>query len=554
MTAVLGINAVFHDPAAALVVDGRIVAAAEEERFSRRKHGKACVPFSTWELPEQAIAWCLRRAGLAPGDLDAIGYSYDPALAQAPGDITADEWEGLRTLYVERAPRFLASLGLDADKVRFVAHHVAHAASAHLAAPFASSAVLVVDGRGERASHLAGHARADGSLEVLAAQRLPHSLGLLYEELTEHLGFRRSSDEYKVMAMASYGAPRFLDALRELVRPSGDGGFTVAPVGWEAFAPRLTDGEDWTPAHADLACSVQARLEEVLLELARWLHQQTGEPSLTMAGGVALNCVANSRLWREGPFDAVWVQPASGDSGTALGAALRLARDLGDRVRAMPGADVGRSWDDDELETALRTARVPYERPSDIAEAVAEVLARDGVVAWFQGASEYGPRALGRRSLLADPRSAANVERLNDVKGREQFRPVAPMVLEQRAAELFDGPLPSPYMLFTHRVRDGWRERIPAVVHVDGTARIQTVSPMREPLVAAMLGAFERRTGVPVVVNTSLNTAGRPMVDDPRDALECFGSAPVDALALGPFLVRRPAFEPRLAEAQRAAA
>jgi carbamoyltransferase len=547
MTAVLGINAVFHDPAAALVVDGRIVAAAEEERFSRRKHGKACVPFSTWELPAQAIAWCLRRAGLRPGDLDAIGYSYDPALAPPAGDITADEWEGLRTLYVERAPRFLASLGLDADKVRFVAHHIAHAASAHLAAPFASSAVLVVDGRGERASHLAGHARADGSLEVLAAQCLPHSLGLLYEELTEHLGFRRSSDEYKVMAMASYGAPRFVDALRELVRPSGDGGFTVEPIDWDTFAPEVTSGGEWTRAHADLACSVQARLEEVLLELARWLHVQTGEPALTMAGGVALNCVANSRMWREGPFDAVWVQPASGDSGTALGTALRLARDLGDRVRAMPGADVGRSWDEDELETALRTARVPYERPRDVAEAVADVLAHDGVVAWFQGASEYGPRALGRRSLLADPRSAANVERLNDVKGREQFRPVAPMVLEQRAAELFDGPLPSPYMLFTHRVRDGWRERIPAVVHVDGTARIQTVSPRREPLVAAMLGAFERRTGVPAVVNTSLNTAGRPMVDDPRDALECFGSAPVDALALGPFLVRRMAFEPRLA-------
>jgi carbamoyltransferase len=356
------------------------------------------------------------------------------------------------------------------------------------------------------------------------------------------------------MAMASYGAPRFLDALRELVRPSGDGGFTVEPIEWEAFATALSPGGDWTSAHADLACSVQARLEEVLLALARWLHQQTGEPALTMAGGVALNCVANSRLWREAPFDAVWVQPASGDSGTALGAALRLSRDLGDRVETMHGADVGRSWDDDELETALRIARVPYERPVDVAEAVADVLARNGVVAWFQGASEYGPRALGRRSLLADPRSAANVERLNDVKGREQFRPVAPMVLEQRAAELFDGPLPSPYMLFTHRVRDGWRERIPAVVHVDGTARIQTVSPRREPLVAAMLGAFERRTGVPVVVNTSLNTAGRPMVDDPRDALECFGSAPVDALALGPFLVLRPPFEPRLAEAQRAAA
>src|SRR5919205_2944849 len=215
---VLGVNAVFHDPAAALVVDGRTVAAAEEERFSRRKHGKACVPFSTWELPEQAIRWCLQAGGVAADDLDAIAYSYDPALAPREGDdITADEWEGLRTLYVRRAPRFLASLGLDPERVRFVAHHVAHAASAHIAAPWPSSAVLVVDGRGESASHLAGHARPDGSLEVLAAQRLPHSLGLLYEEVTEHLGFRRSSDEYKVMAMASYGKPRFLAELRELL-------------------------------------------------------------------------------------------------------------------------------------------------------------------------------------------------------------------------------------------------------------------------------------------------------------------------------------------------
>jgi carbamoyltransferase len=552
VSAVLGVNAVFHDPAAALVVDGRTVAAAEEERFSRRKHGKPPVPFSTWELPERAIAWCLERGGLDPGDLDAIAYSYDPDLAPAPDDITADEWEGLRTLYVRRAPRFLASLGLDPGIVRFVAHHVAHAASAHLAAGAPSSAVLVVDGRGERASHLAGHARADGSLEILAAQRLPHSLGLLYEELTDHLGFRRSADEYKVMAMASYGEPRHLDAFRDLVRTTGDGGFTVAPVEWTAFAPRANGG--WSEDHADLACSVQRRLEEVLLDLARWLHAQTGDRTLTMAGGVALNCVANSHLWREGPFDAIWVQPASGDSGTALGAAMRVACDLGDRVEPMPGADLGRAWSEDELESWLRTARIDYERPADIADAVAEALAADGVVAWFQGASEYGPRALGRRSLLADPRRAENLERLNDVKGREQFRPVAPMVLEQRAPEIFDGPLPSPYMLFTHRVRDGWHERIPAVVHVDGTARIQTVSAEREPLVAVLLQAFERRTGVPVVVNTSLNTAGRPMVDDPRDALECFGSAPVDALALGPFLVRRPALGPRSVAPTRAAA
>jgi carbamoyltransferase len=552
---VLGVNAVFHDPAAALVVDGEIVAAAEEERFSRRKHGKACVPFSTWELPEQAIKWCLARAGIAPEDLDAIGYSYDPELAPAEGDdITADEWEGLRTLYVRRAPRFLESLGLDPSRVRFVAHHVAHAASCHLAAPFDSSAVLVVDGRGESASHLAGHARAGGSFDVLAAQRLPHSLGLLYEELTEHLGFRRSSDEYKVMAMASYGKPRFLDEFRELVAATGDGGFRTSKVEWSRYAPRSAGGGDFTEAHADLARSVQERLEEVLLELARWLHQQTGERCLTMAGGVALNCVANSRIWREGPFTDVWVQPAAGDSGTALGAALRLACDLGDEVRPMAGADLGRSWSDDELEAWLRRAKVDYERPVDVAETIADVLADDGVVAWFQGASEYGPRALGHRSLLADPRRADNIERLNDVKGREQFRPVAPMVLDERAAELFDGPLPSPYMLFTHRVRQKWRDRIPAVVHVDGTARIQTVDASREPLMAQTLRAFERRTGVPVVVNTSLNTAGRPMVDDPRDALECFGSAPVDAMAIGPFVVRRAAPERRLADAARLAA
>jgi len=284
---------------------------------------------------------------------------------------------------------------------------------------------------------------------------------------------------------------------------------------------------------------VQRRLEEVLLDLARALHARTGNRDLVMAGGVALNCVANSRLWREGPYERVWVQPASGDSGTALGAAMHVASELGDRVRPMRTAALGRSWEDGQLEARLRTAAVPYERPGDVADAVAQSLARNEVVAWFQGRSEYGPRALGHRSLLADPRDAANLERLNDVKGREQFRPVAPMVLAERAADIFDGPLPSPFMLFTHGVRAGWAERIPAAVHVDGTARIQTVDRDAEPLVARMLERFEALTGVPVVINTSLNTAGRPMVDDPRDALECFGSAPVDLLAIGPFVIER---------------
>jgi len=538
---VLGINAVFHDPAAALVADGVIVAAAEEERFSRRKHGKSPVPFATWEVPEQAAAWCLAEAGLGPEDLDAVAYSYDPQLAPPPGpDITADGWEGLRTLFALRAPLFLQTAlpGLDPACVEFVPHHVAHAASAHLAAPYRSSGVLVLDGRGEQASHLAGHARG-GDLDILAAQHLPHSLGLLYEETTEHLGFRRSSDEYKVMALAAYGSPTFLPELRDAIRATGDGGFVVEPIDFGALAKRRRAGEPVAAEHADLAASVQLRLEEVLLDLVRWLHARTGERTLTLAGGVALNCVANARIAAEGPFDQVWVQPAAGDAGTALGAALHVAHRLGDRVLPMTSAALGRSWSDDDLEAWLVTANVQYERPADLADAVAQVLASDGVVAWFQGRSEYGPRALGHRSLLADPRHEANLQRLNAVKGREEFRPVAPMVLAERAAEIFEGVNPSPYMLFVQRVRPAWLGRIPAAVHVDGTARIQTVDRADEPLVARMLEAFERRTGVPVVINTSLNTAGRPMVDDPRDALECFGSAPVDALALGPFLVRR---------------
>ncbi|HEX2045682.1 MAG TPA: carbamoyltransferase C-terminal domain-containing protein [Gaiellaceae bacterium] len=541
---VLGVNAVFHDPAAALVVDGEIVAAAEEERFSRRKHGKPPVPFSTWELPESSAAWCLREAGLSPADLDAVAYSYDPDLAPQPnGDVTADAWEGLRTLYTRRAPAFLRTAlpGLPPERVRFVAHHVAHAASAHFAGPFPRSSVMVLDGRGERTSYLAGR-YTDGELEVLATQELPHSLGLLYEEVTQHLGFKRSSDEYKVMAMASYGRPAFLDDFRRAVRATGEGGFVVEPLDLSRFVPQLDDGEKWTEAHANLAATTQTRLQEVLLDLARWLHAQTADAVLTMAGGVALNCVANSFLADRGPFERIWVQPAAGDAGTALGAALHVARTLGDEVRPMPTAALGRAWSDQELDDWLRTAAIPHERPDDIAEAAAEILVENGVVAWFQGRSEYGPRALGHRSLLANPTHADNLHRLNDIKGREQFRPVAPMVLLDRAPEIFEGPLPSPFMLFTHRVQPEWIPRIPAVVHVDGTARIQTVDPADEPLVARLLEAFERRAGVPVVVNTSLNTAGRPMVDDPRDALECFGSAPIDALAIGPFLVRRGAF------------
>ena len=336
---------------------------------------------------------------------------------------------------------------------------------------------------------------------MLAAQALPHSLGLLYEELTAHLGFRRSSDEYKVMAMASYGEPAFLDAFRELVRADGARRLRASATSTSPrFAPPLAPGGEFTPAprrpRRD-ACSGGSR--RCCSSSPRWLHARTGDRDLVMAGGVALNCVANSRLWREGPFERVWVQPAAGDAGTALGAALHVAHELGDAPAPMRDAPrSGAAGTTTRSRRGCETAGVAFERPDDVADAVAEALADNEVVAWFQGRSEFGPRALGHRSLLADPRQPANLEKLNDIKGREQFRPVAPMVLAERAAEIFDGgPIPSPFMLFTHRVRDGWAERIPAVVHVDGTARIQTVDRAEEPLVARMLERFEARTGVP---------------------------------------------------------
>ncbi len=537
---VLGINAVFHDSSAALVVDGEIVAAAEEERFTRRKHAKPCVPFSTWELPERAIAWCLEAGGVSPDQLDAVAYSYDPAMAAPDADLLADAYEGLRTYYVRRLPHFLATLfgGFDAARVRYVPHHVAHAASAYLCAPFASSATLALDGRGERGSALAGRVR-EGRLEPLATVELPHSLGLRYEDLTVHLGFQRSSDEYKVMGLAAYGVPRYRDRLREHLYARGLG-YHAPPFDLTAYCePRSPDHEGFSSEHADLAASVQTCLQEILLEIARELYAQTGERALTLAGGVALNCVANSYLAEHAPFERMWVQPAAGDAGTSLGAALYVAAEHGDRIAPMTTAALGRSWDAAQLRMQLATANVAYVTPDDLADSVAEVLADNGLVAWFQGRSEFGPRALGHRSLLAHPGYIDNLRRLNDVKGREQFRPVAPMVLSERAADIFTGPLPSPYMLFTHGVRDPWQARIPAVTHVDGSARVQTVDANDEPLMAAVLRAFERRTGLPVLVNTSLNTAGRPIVDEPRDALELFGSTPVDALAFGPFLLSR---------------
>lgn len=569
----LGINAAFHDCAACLVEDGVVIAAAEEERFTRFKHGKRPLPFTVWQLPFHAIDDCLRQAGIRLADVDHVAYAYDPAielgihrgqdrisLPLEPSRGATDgasAWAPLALSYVLNAPRHLASgaphhLQARFDGVRhdgpfawhFIEHHLAHQASAFLAAPFADCAVMTLDGRGERASSTCSHWQG-GRLERLSQVDLPHSLGLLVEELTAHLGFLRSSDEYKVMALASFGEPTQAGALRRIVQYRGDGRFTVEPVCWpDLCGAARRRGDALLARHSDIARSMQLVLEETVLEMAHWLHRRTGSANLALAGGVALNCVMNSALRDRGPFRNVWVQPAAGDAGTALGAALWT--DLQQRPGAsrrwqMDDVFLGPSFGDDEIEACLRETGLPYRRVADIAAEAAQRLAEGKVLGWFQGRMEFGPRSLGARSILASPADAGMQARLNLIKDREDFRPVAPVVLENEAANWFvDGGV-TPFMVFVDRVRPDKAAQIPAVRHIDGTARVQTINRSQHPLYFALLQAFQRRTGVPVLVNTSFNTRGEPIVCTPRDALASFCTTALDALAIGNFLLEKPA-------------
>ena len=574
----LGINAAFHDPAACLVRDGDVIAAAEEERFTKIKHGKRPVPFSTWELPFHAIDACLAAADIALRDVDHVAYSFDPGLllGKRAGSQTVaipldgsraalaggDAWAPLFLSHIVNAPGHLVD-GVPHHLERrwrgvrradftwhFVGHHDAHAASAFLASPYADAAVLCLDGRGERAttSYWTG---CDAGVEPLGAVHLPHSLGLLYEDVTDYLGFLRSSDEYKVMALASYGRPVFVEEFRRLIDIGDDGQYTIAKLDLEQrFGARRTRGGAVVQRHYDIARSLQVVLEETVIALGAWLRDRTQSPRLCMAGGVALNCVMNARLRDTGLFDDIWVQPAAGDAGTALGAALLVdarARGGASHYR-MEHAYFGPAFDDDTIEQFLRWSKLPYRRVDDVAEAAACLLAANKVVGWFQGAMEFGPRALGARSILASPIGADMQGKLNEIKDREDFRPVAPVVLEEEAGNWFCGAGVAPFMLFTFDVRADKADRIPAVRHVDGTARVQTIRRAQNPRYYDLLRAFERRTGVPVLVNTSFNTRGEPIVCTPRDAVECFWTSPLDALAIGSFVLEKPTNAAQAAE------
>lgn len=586
-TWILGISAFYHDSAAALVRNGEIVAAAQEERFSRRK-GDA-------DFPAQAVEFCLTRGGITARDLSFVAFYEKPLL----------KFERIIETYLGTAPRGFRSflkagplwikeklyqdrtlrdaLGGYTGEMLYAEHHESHAASAFFPSPFQEAAVLTMDGVGEWATASIG--RGSGNdLELLREMRWPDSLGLLYSAFTYYLGFKVNSGEYKVMGLAPYGVPRLVDSIfRHLVDLRDDGSFALDQRYFNYLAGLTMTSEAFhelfggpprrpesllTQRDMDLAASVQAACERIMLHMAEAAHKETGLDNLCMAGGVALNCVGNGKLLREGPFRRIWIQPAAGDAGGALGVA-QLAwhrKCLGPRMVAgkdqMRGTLLGPDYSDAEIEAYLVSANAPFERleASERPARVASLLAQGKVVGWFNGRMEFGPRALGARSILADPRRPNMQADLNlKIKFREGFRPFAPSVLLERAREYFELERESPYMLFTapvtaarrraltddQRAQFGLellrvpRSDIPAVTHVDYSARVQTVSQDENPDFHALLSAFEQETGCAVLVNTSFNVRGEPIVRSPQDAYRCFMRTGIDYLVVGSYLLAK---------------
>lgn len=556
MAAYLGLSAYFHDAAAALVVDGELVAFAQEERFSRTKHDPS--------LPLLAAKFCLDRAGLTPHDLEAVVWHEKPilkfervlftSLRTFPRSVRAFRKAMVSMMGDKMWVRghLVGALDIEQDKVQFSLHHASHAASAFYCSPFERAAVLTIDGVGEWATTTTWTADGAG-LKPLQEVRFPHSLGLLYSVFTAFLGFRVNNGEYKVMGLAAYGEPTLVEQVRKVIRLHEDGSFeldldyfhfhSTPDRGWspkfeELFGPARAPDGPLEQRHKDIAASAQAVLEEAVMALARNLHQKTGERYLCMAGGVALNSVAIGRLIAEGPFDDVFVQPAAGDAGGALGAALLAAG--GARV-PLHSAAWGADLDPAQVRAWLDQQGATYAEPADIAVATAERLVQGEVVGWMQGRFEMGPRALGQRSILADPRVPGAKDRLNKkVKFREPFRPFAPSVKAEFSPELFDLPSGGAWTRrFMTSVVPARDDRVPSALHVDNTARIQEVHADATPLYAHLLDEVGARTGVPCVVNTSFNLAGEPMVNSVADGFGTFMRCDMDALAVGPFLVKR---------------
>ena len=586
---ILGLSAYYHDSAAALLVDGRLVAAAQEERFTRRKNDA--------DFPAQAAAFCLRQGGLDVAQLDAVVFYDKPVLkftrlletylAVAPRGLrtfptVVSNWLGGKLDLRQTIRAQLPGLRRDC-LLLFTEHHQAHAASAFYPSPFDEAAVLTIDGVGEWATTTVGQGQGN-RIQLLQEIRFPHSLGLLYSAFTHYCGFRINSGEYKLMGLAPYGEPRFAAAIRERlleVKPDGSfrlnldyfdflGGTTMTNGRFHALfggPPRGPD-EKIERRHMDVARSIQQVTEEVLVRLARHARATTGSKNLCLAGGVALNCVANGLILREKIFDRVWIQPAAGDAGGALGAALAAWHQHPEAPPRTAGPDdamqsalLGPAYTDEEIETTLRANGAVFCRleRSALLDFTVELLQAEKVVGWFQGRMEFGPRALGNRSILGDARSPKMQSVMNlKVKFRESFRPFAPIVRRERLGDYFDLAADSPYMLLVAPVKpelrqplpDGVtgldllkapRSTLPAVTHVDYSARIQTVSRPGNPLLYDLLLRFEQATGCGVLVNTSFNVRGEPIVCTPDDAYRCFMNTEMDYLILGSFVIERTA-------------
>ena len=585
MRAILGISAFYHDSAAALLGDGRILAAAQEERFTRRKHDPS--------FPAEAIRYCLAEGGVGLGDVEAVVFYDKPLLkferlletylAFAPSGLRSflaamPVWLKEKLFLKQELRRELTGLadGGALPPLLFSEHHQSHAAAAFYASPFEEAAVLCLDGVGEWATSSIWHGRG-AELVPLWQIDFPHSLGLLYSAFTYFCGFKVNSGEYKLMGLAPYGHPVYEQTIREhLIDIKDDGSFrlnmdcfdyaTGLRMTGRRFAdlfggPARSPESDVTQREMDLAASVQVITEDVLLRLARSVRAETGARSLCLAGGVALNCVANGKLLRAGIFDDVWVQPAAGDAGGALGAALAVWHEFLDQPRTVNGADsmrgayLGPAFSGDEIEQWLNAEGYAHERLGEdaLVERLVELLEGGAVIGWFQGRMEFGPRALGGRSIIADSRNREMQSQLNlKIKYRESFRPFAPAVLEESVQDWFGLDRPSPYMLMVAEVREDRRldtagadadlfgieklkvsrSEIPAVTHVDYSARIQTVSERTNPRFHALIDAFGRRTGCPVLVNTSFNVRGEPIVGTPQDAYRCFMRTEMDYLVL----------------------
>jgi carbamoyltransferase len=569
---IMGLTAYYHDSAAALVVDGQVVAAAQEERFTRKKFDAA--------FPLQSLKFCLHKAGLKLSDLDEIVYYEKPFIS----------FERLMESLIATAPRsllnFLSAMPIwmreklntrgtlqaqlkkhfphhKLPPISFSQHHLSHAASAFYPSPFPSAAVLCLDGVGEWACTSAWQGKGS-EMTPLWEMHFPHSVGLLYSAFTAFCGFKVNSGEYKLMGLAPFGDPKYVDLiLQKLMDLKDDGSFRLdmkyfafasspamtTPQFAELFGvpPRKPEGP-MPEVYKDLAASIQKVTEEILLRLVRTVKAQTGEKNLCLAGGVALNCVANGRIARQNIFEGLWIQPAAGDAGGALGAALasyHLHHKKPRKIQipdAMGNALLGPAYSATEIEEALQRWNISYEILNDealIHQAVGD-LENQKVIGWFQGAMEYGPRSLGSRSILGDARNPQMQNRMNlKIKFRESFRPFAPVILAERRTQVYQEDHQSPYMLLVSHVQESQRSHYPAVTHVDGTARLQTVTPAGNPRLHRLLSEFETKTGAPLLINTSFNVRGEPIVCTPLDALRCFVKTDMDTLYLENFYVTK---------------